>query len=638
MRALALLLALGVSLPAAAQDRNVSESPASVRGVDLGQSGLALYRLEATPSEGRVVLDVPARDGDDVLASLVVRDAGGVVGLRTATPNGEAGRSELFAGGVPAGTAALLEALRGRTVTLTSGGRTIIGQVVGTTSREVVQDGEKVVRDVVLMLTGRGTEDVLIDGSTAVVFGKDAGDALAAAVSRQPDGTRRFELELEGSASGDVSLSYVAAAPAWKNAWRLLLAEGRMQGWATVENVSGQDWEGVALTLSTGAPAAFERDLLSLRRIGRERAPDLLGGRPDVEADRGFVAQEKLARASAAPRALRERASDAMAETVAAAPAEPVRETRGVAATRYTVSDPVTLRAGETASIPYLDVAVDPKVRALYRPAATGDVVLAAQVTADRPLAPGMVSVRDENGFAGDAPFTGMEAGQTRLLPYAGLPNAVVATDRSRGEIRVDVSASDGLVQAIIKTRFETTYRAELPEGADLFTVEVPRTGFEFVSANGEEEVRDAARRVTVPVAEGVGRVAIVEEQVVREALDREGEGLRRRLAAVSAGATIDRADREVLEAAAGVLTALDKLRTAMTRQDARYDQLLREQERLRANLEAVGGEGDARTRYLERLEATETSIAQVLSRQEAARAAVAKLEAELAETIARFE
>jgi hypothetical protein len=81
-------------------------------------------------------------------------------------------------------------------------------------------------------------------------------------------------IQLIGAKSHDVSVSYVVAAPMWKPTYRVVLPEdgkgqALLQGWAVVDNISGEDWPGVKLSLTSGEPIAFEYDLHTPRTVGR---------------------------------------------------------------------------------------------------------------------------------------------------------------------------------------------------------------------------------------------------------------------------------------------------------------------------------------------------------------------------------
>jgi outer membrane protein OmpA-like peptidoglycan-associated protein len=90
----------------------------------------------------------------------------------------------------------------------------------------------------------------------------------------------------------DVKVSYAVPTPTWKAAYRVVLVDpagpsesgplhlraaqqkSLIQGWAMVNNVSQEDWQGVSLTLATGAPMSFVHDLHTPEYVKR---PDIHG-------------------------------------------------------------------------------------------------------------------------------------------------------------------------------------------------------------------------------------------------------------------------------------------------------------------------------------------------------------------------
>src|ERR1700722_18465563 len=74
---------------------------------------------------------------------------------------------------------------------------------------------------------------------------------------------RMVVLSLDGRAH-DLQVGYIAASPVWRPSHRLVLrpgGEAELQAWGIVENLSGEDWSVVRLSLVAGAPLAFEAQL-----------------------------------------------------------------------------------------------------------------------------------------------------------------------------------------------------------------------------------------------------------------------------------------------------------------------------------------------------------------------------------------
>lgn len=637
--ALAATAALMAATPAAAQG-----TEPQVTAIDLGQSGVALYSFAGTAEgAGSLRLTVPAEHGDDVLASLVVRDPeGAVVGIRTATPATapEDLRGTPFAGGLPDSNAGLLRALTGATVHVLNERSDVTGTVLGIGSASEVSGEAVVERPTVLLLDagGRVSEVMLLPG-TAVEIAEAAAMPLAQAARHMTDDAaqRGFEIDLAGTGTREVGLSYVTEAPAWKNSWRLLLEEKRLQGWAVFENTSGHDWSGVTVTLSTGNPVAYRRDLLAPRRIGRTDPPELVAGRPEIRPDTGFAGDARMAAAAPAPAP--GFAMDAMAESPPpplAGAAQAALVLQGIDV-RYRIPQPVDLAAGQTVDLLYLDLPVSPEVQALYQPLQSDSVLLAVRLGADQALAPGLVSVRDAHGFVGDAPFTGLAAGQSRLLPYAAAPGAIVTESRESGGRRLELAAAGGLLSVKVIAQERAEYRASLPAGVDVFAVEHPRSGARLLRTNGTVEENEGFLRVTVPVEDGAAAVEVIEERVEAQQVTLDRHGARQLVAIAGTGDfDIDPGDRKIIGEAAAALHRIREAEGRIADAQARHDALLADQERLRDNLAAVHSD-ELRRRYEKALIGAEDEIAGLLNAIEEARRAVRQGEKELDRVIGRL-
>ncbi|MFQ6552253.1 DUF4139 domain-containing protein [Aestuariibius insulae] len=646
-RAVATLIAALLSSTALAQ----TEGP-DVANVDLGQSGVALYTLTQTNPGEDVSITVPRAHADDVLASLIVRDpVGRVIGITTATPADlpESLRGTPFAGGLPSGITALLRAMTGKSVTITTATEEVTGIVLGLSERKEVQGETTITHPAVLLQQESGalTELILRPGAS-VSIDPEMGDPLRAAAGTINTGeaVKTFDLALDSDAPREIELSYVTEAPAWKNSWRLLLEEGRLQGWAAVENVSGQDWTDIDLTLSTGSPVAYSRDLLTPLRIGRLDPPNLLADRPNVRLDTGFAAPAPRQRTGVALSGSAEMgifsgftgADIAVEETmIMAPPARAATELRGIGNVRYAVPEPVDLEAGRTANLLYIDLEIDPQIRALYQPGQSDQILLAVELSADQALAPGLVSVRDANGFVGDAPFAGLASGQTRFLPYASAPNATVVRDEADTGTRIDFRAVDGILRVEVRTQRQTRYTATVPEGVEIFAVEHPKSSGRFIEANGEYEENAGFIRISREVEEGAADISVTEETRLLQQFSLDSNGLRNALSITAIGsAEIEEADRAVLTEASTIMERIEEAQQRLGDLTADYERLTDEQQRLRDNLRAVQL-AELRRRYETGLIETEDEIETTLDALDTVRNELREAEAELGDVLRRF-
>ncbi len=75
-------------------------------------------------------------------------------------------------------------------------------------------------------------------------------------------------VRLAGDKPHDLMVSYIVEMPNWKPAYRLVMHPDRpplLQGWAVVDNMSGESWKEVGLSLVAGTPMSFVYDLHSPR-------------------------------------------------------------------------------------------------------------------------------------------------------------------------------------------------------------------------------------------------------------------------------------------------------------------------------------------------------------------------------------
>ncbi|MBY0332412.1 MAG: DUF4139 domain-containing protein, partial [Acetobacteraceae bacterium] len=276
-----------VSLAAAAE-----ELP--VQSVVLSNAGLAQIERGGTLApDAPVTLRVPTGDVDDILKSLLLRDAAPgarVEGVRLPAQDlaaeafrGLPLRPEDFESRV-----ALLGALRGQVV-----------EVGGATGRlgDVAEGEAGALRvslitpaGVRLLLLREGEELRLADTALAARIAR-AAEALAAS---RAEGSRTMEIRLSGAtAPRAVGFTTVTGAPLWKPSWRLIVppagapGEARLQGWAVVENRSGADWTGVRLSLVSGNPAALAQALYTPILVERPVLPVRAAEQLRVTADTG---------------------------------------------------------------------------------------------------------------------------------------------------------------------------------------------------------------------------------------------------------------------------------------------------------------------------------------------------------------
>jgi hypothetical protein len=180
---------------------------------------------------------------------------------------------------------AIAQAFRGARARIRSTSGSATGRIVGV-ERQGEKDGYRIT-----VLGRDGTLRIFpLDKVTALVVkdrSLELGLRKALDISLNQGSWKPVELtiHLGGAKSHDLVLSYVVEMPTWKPAYRVVFdagdeqsdpgsAESRalLQGWAVVDNVSGEDWRKVKLSLTAGTPLTFAYDLYRPRYV---RRPDL---------------------------------------------------------------------------------------------------------------------------------------------------------------------------------------------------------------------------------------------------------------------------------------------------------------------------------------------------------------------------
>ncbi len=91
----------------------------------------------------------------------------------------------------------------------------------------------------------------------------DDGEAKVKKTEEEKRGLKNVVLALDGK-EHDLQVGYVVEAPVWRPSYRLVVEKngvGYLQAWGVVQNLSGEDWKDVRLSLVAGAPLAFQAQL-----------------------------------------------------------------------------------------------------------------------------------------------------------------------------------------------------------------------------------------------------------------------------------------------------------------------------------------------------------------------------------------
>lgn len=236
-----------------------------VHTVILYKHGVGFFEREGTLAPGESArLDFNTNEMNDVLKSLIVQERGGgkISGLRydSMDPLSHKLAEFPFQIGEKQPLSSTLDQLKGARVELKFGNETVAGIIVG--GRELSGADKQPEREQLILLLDSGEmRTVDLSAATGVRFAdptlqrafKEYFEALVAARSKEK---RSVYIDSTGASQRDVQASYMIPTAVWKSSYRLILnAAGKptLEGWAIVDNTTGDDWNKVQLSLVSGA-------------------------------------------------------------------------------------------------------------------------------------------------------------------------------------------------------------------------------------------------------------------------------------------------------------------------------------------------------------------------------------------------
>lgn len=631
------------------------------------KNGVAYFERSGEVRAGDTArLEFKASEMDDVLKSLVIEDAGGAV-TRLRYDLNEPAQRKL--GDLPVqllsqqALVLLLDQLRGSTVEVKTGSVTLSGSVISGRLAPLPNQGQK--QELVLLLPS-GEMQVLDLAMASSVKLEDprlqAQVTEALSVLAQSRSRDRKAVYVEGGASQArrILARYLVPAPIWKSSYRLVIPEAgepTMEGWALVDNTSGEDWNNVDLTVVSGKPVSFVSKLYEPRYVSRVTAdlPELRAEAPALHegsaADTAQVARERLPKAAAVvPR------TGSEAAMAAPAPVPPQREilsTVGPAAEgreagdlfEYKFPAKVTARKGESAMIPFLQQRVTAQKLLIYSDHSRPHPRSAVDVTNNtgKTLDGGPITIYQGGAYAGEALMETLKAGDKRLISYAVDLGTRITTNFDSGEEVVrEIRANRGTITSRAAIEATTTYTITNVDAREkTVVVEHPvRSQLKLLKPKADETTANHYRfNVKVPSG-GTAKLQVLEEQLLENSESISSitsDDLLVYVRSKSLGA----AARKQLEAILEKKRAVAAAGEAINQATAEINETTRDQERLRQNINSlnrVSGQQEQVQRYVAELAGQDAALAALRDRVAAERKKKTALESELNSLIEKLE
>ena len=369
-----------------------------IREVILYKSGVGYFERGGTlqPGEsGR--LDFKASDMNDVLKSLTISGQNGdkITGLRydSSEPLDQKLADFPFKINGQASLAVFLDQMRGAKVELKYGPETISGTVVS--GRVVKADDKQPEREQLVVLLDSGELRTLdLAAATSIRFADpklqtQLRDYLTVVNQARSTDKRSIYIDSSDAKERRIAASYMIPTPVWKSSYRLIFgdkAEPTLEGWAIIDNTTGEDWTNVRLAVVSGRPVSFISNLYEPKYVTRQTVelPEDQAANPVVY--NGAMAEAQLGTGNAPGLAMRKGFSAGAGGVVGGFLASPqaafdaAPERVGVPSNvavnvasgdlgelfEYSFSTPVTVKKDESAMLPFLQQPIGARKLLIY--------------------------------------------------------------------------------------------------------------------------------------------------------------------------------------------------------------------------------------------------------------------------------
>ena len=539
---------------------NLAAAELPVREVILYKHGVGFFERSGTLGAGESArLDFRPTEMNDVLKSLTIQEKGGgkISGVRYDSDVPLAEKLNDFPFKLEDGQplSAVLDQLKGARIEMQFGAEKVSGAVVA--ARLIAGDKDRAEREQVTLLLDNGDLRNFDLGAAATLRFSDLKlqsqfkDYLAAVTAARSTDRRSVYIDSTDAKSRDVVASYMIPTPIWKSSYRLILAatgQPVLEGWAIIDNTTGEDWINVRISLVSGKPISFISQLYQPRYVQRQTAdlpelaalaPQIYGGAIDQLAVNGSVSAGLAEKAKKPGAGIGSGSGGGIgggAFRMAGAPPAPFQYDAGAAVApsqlantasgreaadlfEYSIPSAVTVKKNESAMLPFLQQKVGAKKLIVYSDRNSQNPLNAAEITnsTGMTLDGGPITVYDGGVYAGEALMETLKASDKRLISYGvDLGTRVTTAFDSKAETVVEVHASQGVLSAKMSRVETTTYNARNVDAkAKTLVIEQPAMAqYTVVSPKAVETTANTWRFQLDLAASSPAKLPVVLERV----------------------------------------------------------------------------------------------------------------------------
>ena len=645
-----------------------------VRTVILYKNGVGYFQRSGELKPGEAAkLEFKVPEMNDVLKSLTIQDKNGgkITGLRydASEPlDHKLGEFPFKVASENASLSSFLNQLKGARIAMKFGADTLAGTIVS--ARVVSGDEKRPAREQVVLLLDSGELQTLdLSAATGVQFGDAALQAqlrdylrlMAASRLREK---RSIYIDSVDAGTRVLSASYLIPTPVWKSSYRLLFketGEPTIEGWAIVDNTTGDDWDNVRLSLVSGRPVSFISNLYEPKYVQRPTA--------EVDEDRAIVPQvyegamdaAKTMRAGGIVGGIaglgknRPGAANQVISQNMMAMAAPAQMESSIASSatgrelgelfEYRFSGPVTVKKSESAMLPFLQQKIGARKLLIYSNMSSQHAMNAVELTnsSGETLDGGPITVFDANAYGGEALMETVKAGDKRLISYAVDLGTRITTafDSSTEGVR-EIHARRGVITTRQAARETRTYTvANVDKKAKTLIIQHPvRYGYKVMNQKPVETTSSAFRFEMKLAAGTTEKFPVIEERELQNTILLTNFNTND-LTAFVQNKVLSNAARSQLEQIVKAKQSIADADDMLRRTSTEINNLFSDQGRVRQNISSlnqVTGQQEQVQKYARTLALQESQLATLRDRQTELTQKKASLESDLNALIEKTE
>jgi hypothetical protein len=508
-------------------------------------------------------------------------------------------------------------------------------------------------------------------------------DYLTALTDSRSKDRRSVYIDSADTRTRDVKAEYIMPMPAWKSSYRLMFTEAGkdpvLEGWAIVDNTTGEDWTNVRISLISGKPISFISDLYDPKYINRMTAelPEDAAVAPTVYtgAVTGRVDGTSLA-PPAAPangrgvgggsgggfgggvfRAQAKTGSPAFQSTAGLAMSDQMGMSSSSMAVagaateiadlfEYSIAGQVTVKKNESAMLPFLQQKIAARKLIVYSDPSKTNPLTAAELTNNtgKTLDGGPITVYDAGAYAGEALVETVKNADKRFISYGVDLGTRISTNlNSRTDNVREIHVHNGVLvtrSAIVEKKTYTVRNVD-PRAKTLIIEHAIRGNYKVIDTTAPvETTRDVYRfEVKVPSAGNV-EFPVTEENVYDQQYSVSSLSPDTLLVYIRNKALTD-SGRNQLQAVSDLKTRIAANTSEKQRLDGDIQNVTRDEDRNRQNissLSGVSGQQQIVQDYARKLADQETQIAKLRERQTELDNQHASLQAQLTAAIGKLD